>query len=275
MIVAQALAEAAARLARVSDTPRLDAELLLAQALGVSREALLLGGATAVPDSFAALVARRAAGEPVAYLTGRRDFWTVSLAVGPGVLVPRADSEVLIEAAVAHFATRAPARVLDLGCGPGTLLLAALDQWPRATGVGLELSAAARNYASANAARIAPGRAAIVEGDWTQPGWADGFGTFDLLLANPPYIATRDPEVAAGVAAHEPAVALYAGADGLDACRAIVPALPGLVAPGGVALIEMGWRQADAVGALLGAIGGQARLLHDLGGRPRGFAWTA
>ena len=121
----EALNRAAARLASVSDTPRLDAELLLAHAVGITREELLLRGIAAVPPGFAALVDRRARHEPIAYIIGRRDFWTIDLEVTPAVLIPRADSETLIEAAVGHFAgTAGPARVLDLGTGSGALLLA-------------------------------------------------------------------------------------------------------------------------------------------------------
>src|SRR5690349_16108760 len=141
MRVREALAEAAARLAAVSETARLDAELLMAHALGVVRETLLLHHLDdAAPAAFDALVARRLAHEPVAYLTGRRAFWTIELEVGPGVLIPRPDSETLIEAAIAHFGERGPQRILDLGTGPGTLLLAALGQWPAATGLGIDAS---------------------------------------------------------------------------------------------------------------------------------------
>ena len=132
-----ALIGAAAQLEIVSETPRLDAELLMAEALGVARDDLLLRHLDgAVPPRFAALLERRLAREPVAYITGSRAFWTIELRVGPGVLIPRPDSETLIEAAIGHFKDRAPGRILDLGTGPGTLLLAALAQWPEAYGLG-------------------------------------------------------------------------------------------------------------------------------------------
>ena len=152
MKVREALADAAVRLAAVSDTARLDAELLMAHALGVARDDLLLRRLDGeAPAAFEPLVARRRAHEPVAYITGRRAFWTIELSVGPGVLVPRPDSETLIEAAIAHFGARTPARILDLGTGPGTLLLAALDQWPEATGLGVDASEAALAWARRNA----------------------------------------------------------------------------------------------------------------------------
>ena len=125
--------------ASVSDTPRLDAELLMAHALGVSREAMLLDALdTPAPADFEEFLIRRLAHEPVAYITGTRDFWTISLKIAPGVLIPRPDSETLIEAAVEHFGAASPQTILDLGTGSGALLLAALAQWPRATGLGID-----------------------------------------------------------------------------------------------------------------------------------------
>jgi release factor glutamine methyltransferase len=262
--VRAALAAAAARFH--SDTPRLDAELLLAHALGVTRERMLLKlDDWTVPPAFAELVERRAAHEPVAYLTGRRAFWTIELLVGPGALVPRADTETLLEAAVRHFARRAPASVLDLGTGPGTLLFAALDQWPQAQGLGVDRSAAALGWAAANRRTLGmEARARLVRGSW-----ADAIGgQYDLLLANPPYVADGDP-LLAEVRAHEPAGALFAGPDGLDDYRRIAPALPRLLAPGGLACIEIGATQAPAAGALFRAQGLRVGVERDLGGRDR------
>ncbi|WP_447728985.1 peptide chain release factor N(5)-glutamine methyltransferase [Sphingomonas koreensis] len=260
-----AIAEAAARIP--SDTPRLDAELLMAHALGVSRQAMLLARlGDPVPEGFAALVERRVRHEPVAYITGSRGFWTIELKVGPGVLVPRADSETLIEAAVAHFAgTDGPKRVLDLGVGPGTLLLAALAEWPEAHGLGVDASPQALEYARANAAVLDMADRALFE-----PGdWASGLnGQFDLILCNPPYIGTGEalePEVRE----HEPSGALFAGADGLDDYRRIVPDLPRLLAPGGIAVLEIGWTQGAAVSALVRAAGLTPAIRQDLGGRDR------
>lgn len=265
MTVRAAIAEAASRIA--SDTPRLDAELLMAHALGVSREAMLLSRlGDPVPDEFAALVERRIAHEPVAYITGSRGFWTIEVRVGPGVLVPRADSETLIEAAVAHFAGgEGPNRVLDLGTGPGTLLLAALAEWPEAQGLGVDESETALGYARDNAARLGMAdRVELRAGDWA--GALDG--RFDLILCNPPYIGTGE-ELGPEVCEHEPAGALFAGADGLDDYRRIVPDLPRLLAPGGIAVLEIGWTQGAAVCALARAAGLTAALRQDLGGRDR------
>ena len=269
--VRAALAEAARALAGVSDTPRLDAELLMAQALGTSHDAVLLRHlGDAVPAGFAALIERRRTGEPLAYITGTRDFWTITLKVGPGVLIPRADSETLIEAAVRHFAgTGGPRRILDLGTGPGTLLLAALAEWPRATGLGVDASAIALDYARANAAALdLP--ATFAEGDWA----AGIEERFDLILANPPYIADDDPDLAPDVRAFEPGEALFAAQSGLAAYRAIVPDLPRLLRDGGVAVLEIGWRQGEAVAAMVRAAGLSARIVHDLGDRPRAVVGT-
>lgn len=262
--VQMALAAAATRFA-FSPTARLDAELLLAHALGTTRNALLLDPARfSIPPSFAALVERRAAHEPVAYITGTRGFWTIDLVVGPGVLVPRADSETLIAAAVDHFGTRAPATILDLGTGSGALLLAALDQWPDATGVGVDRSPDALTVAQRNVARLGmTGRAMIVEGDWNGLG-----GAFDLILCNPPYIADGEP-LPREVAGYEPASALFAGSDGLEDYRRIAPVLRSQLAPGGVACIEIGSTQAEAAAALFAAQRFAVAVRRDLGGRDR------
>ena len=264
--VRAALLRASARLADVSDTARLDAELLMAHALGIEREALLIGRLDdPAPAGFAALLARRAAEEPVAYILGHRDFWTIRLAVGPGVLIPRPDSETLIEAAVAHFHLTGPARILDLGVGSGALLLAALAEWPDATGLGIDASDAALAVALDNAARLGlSGRAEMRRGDW-----GDGVDErFDLLLCNPPYVES-DAALAWGVTGYEPASALYAGADGLDDYRRLAPQIGRLLAPGGLAAIEIGAGQADAVRALLAAEGLAGSVRRDLGGRDR------
>lgn len=266
MKVRQALAVGARRLAAVSETPRLDAELLMAHALGVERDALLLGDPERpAPAGFEALIERRLEHEPVAYITGKRDFWTIRLEVGPGVLVPRPDSETLIEAAVDHFGVSGPRTILDLGTGPGTLLLAALAQWSGARGLGVDASPEALAYAERNAAALGlADRATFRQGDWA----AGVDGRFDLILCNPPYIeadATLPPDVAHW----EPAGALYAGADGLDAYRLLAPQIPGLLAPGGVACVEIGQGQREPVAALFAAQGFTIESRADLGGIER------
>lgn len=270
--VRRALGEAARAFESISDTPRLDAELLMAHALGVSREAMLLSPPDELPDGFASLVKRRAAGQPIAYIVGRRGFWTIELEVGPGVLIPRPDSETLIEAAVGHFAgSTGPRRVLDLGSGSGALLLAALDQWREASGLGIDRSEAALRQARSNAERLGmAGRATFRRGDW-----AEGIAErFDLVLCNPPYIAVG-AELGRGVAAHEPAEALFAGVDGLDDYRRIAPMIAGLLAPAGLAAIEIGFDQADSAAALFLRAGLKSACVQDLGGRARALIITA
>jgi len=266
--VTQALREAAARLADTSDTARLDAEVLMAHALGVSRSVMLLShGRDAVPDRFAALIERRLRHEPVAYITGSQEFFGLEFAVSPDVLIPRGDSEVLVEAALA--ARPDAKRVLDLGLGSGALLLAVLHNLPQAQGIGIERSPGALTVARANAQTLnLAARADLRPGDWTQARWTAGLGEFDLILANPPYVEQEAP-LAPSVRDHEPASALFAGAEGLDDYRILLPALPALLAPGGVALIEIGHTQAEAVSALAQAQGLSASLHRDLGGRPR------
>ena len=244
-------AEAARRLAAMSDTPELDAKLLHEAARDDAE--------------FERFVARRFDHEPVAYIAGTRGFWTIDLNVAPGVLIPRPDSETLIEAAVAHFrGSVGPGRVLDLGTGSGALLLAALDEWPEATGIGIDVSRDAQKIAAVNAARIAPGRAEVRLGKWAE-GLAE---RFDLVLCNPPYVedgAELDPQVRD----HEPHEALFGGADGLDAYRVLAPQIAPLIASFGVACIEIGWTQAEAVCALLAPHGLRTIVRQDLGGRDR------
>ncbi len=271
--IARALDQAARTLSATSDSPRLDAELLMAEALGIDRDRLLLDppAPKTVPARFAAMVERRASGEPIAYITGRRAFWDIELHVGPGALVPRPDSEVLIASAVEHFTgTAGPQRILDLGTGPGTLLLAALDIWKGSTGVGVERSRQALSYAAANARRLGlEQRADLRVGDW-----ATGITErFDLILCNPPYVGTGD-ELGPGVREFEPEEALFAGEDGLDSHRVLAPQLARLLTEDGFAAIEIGADQATAALAILGASGLQPRLAHDLANRPRAVLLT-
>ncbi|KAB7648886.1 release factor glutamine methyltransferase [Polymorphobacter fuscus] len=254
-----ALRSAAARI------DRFDAEVLLAHFVGISRGDLLLDGDRAVDAAaFAVLVDRRAAHEPVAYIIGAREFWSLDLKVTPAVLIPRPDSETLVEAALRAVA-RPPARLLDLGTGSGALLLAGLTEWPAATGLGVDASPAALAVAADNATRLGlGGRAAFRLGDW-------GAGLderFDVIFCNPPYVETG-ADLAPDVRDHEPASALFAGIDGLDDYRRLVPHLPRLLADGGVAVVEIGWMQADAVLALAAAAGLHGDVAQDLAGRDR------
>jgi release factor glutamine methyltransferase len=269
--IARALADAARQLEKNSDTARLDAELLMAEALHIDRDKLILSPPDRkVPERFWTMVERRKAGEPVAYITGRRAFWDIELHVGPGVLVPRPDSEVLIASAIEHFGEGGPVRVLDLGTGPGTLLLAALDVWPKATGLGIDVSRQALAFASANARRLGlEGRVKWLQGDWAA-GLAE---RFDLILCNPPYVPDH-AELGPGVREFEPDEALFAGKEGLDAYRALAPQLPKLLEKGGLAAIEIGHDQAQRVTRLLKRDGLKAKVANDLAGRDRALLLT-
>lgn len=268
MTVAEAIRIAAARLAATSDTARLDAELLAAHLLGVSRaELLLYRMQDEAPHGLPVLADRRAAHEPVAYITGRQEFYGLPFIVSSAVLIPRGDSEVVVEAALAERPDAA--RVLDCGTGSGALLLAVLSRLARAHGLGIDRSAAALEVARRNAEQLGlRPRAQFQEADWAAPGWAAAMGRFDLILANPPYIEC-DAELDPDVREHEPAGALFAGPDGLDDYRVLVPQLPELLAPAGVAVVEIGHRQAEAVRAIARQAGLVADLRRDLAGRPR------
>jgi len=272
--VADALRSATARLAETSDSARLDAEVLMAHALGVSRSDVLLRHMRDLaPQAFADLVERRAAAEPVAYITGEQEFFGRTFAVSPAVLIPRGDSETPVAAALE--ARPDARRVLDCGTGSGALLLTLLAELPGARGVGIDCSQAALEVAARNAAALGlDDRCELREADWTKPGWIGGLGTFDLVIANPPYVED-DAQLAADVRDHEPHGALFAGREGLEAYRALVPQLPALLDPEGVAVLEIGFAQAEAVSGIAHGAGFTAELRRDLGGRPRALILRA
>lgn len=261
------LDEATRNLAQAGiDNPRSEARLLLAHVLGVSREATL--SAQPTPDqavAYAAAIARRAAREPFAYITGKREFWSLDFEVGPGVLVPRPDTETLIEEALRVVPDKTlPLAIADLGAGSGAILCAALTEFPQATGVGFESSPQAFAYASRNAARLIGARAQIVQADWDT-----ATGPFDLVFSNPPYIPSADIEsLDPDVSRFEPRAALDGGADGLEAYRALAKLLPGILKPGGHALLEIGIGQAAGLGTLFPGLE-LVRIAPDLGGIPR------
>ncbi len=264
--VAEAIRVAAERLVATSDTARLDAELLMAHALGVTRSELLLRHLRdPAPAEFAALVARRAAHEPVAYIAGSQEFHGRMFHVSPAVLIPRGDSETTVAAAL--DACPNPRRVLDCGVGSGALLLTILAERPGAVGVGIDRSYDAIDIAANNALSLRVS-CDFYPRDWNQPGWADDLGKFDLIIANPPYVedtAQLDPTVHD----YEPHGALYSGPEGLEDYRALIPQLPALLEPDGVVVLEIGHAQADAVSAIAAASGFSAELRRDLAGRPR------
>jgi release factor glutamine methyltransferase len=257
----------------------MEARLLLSHVLDCRAEDLLRDPRAAVAldqaQRFAGLVQRRVQREPMAFLLGWQEFWSLRFAVSPATLIPRADSESLVEAALAGFPDRgAPLRVLDLGTGTGCLLLAVLSEFPNATGVGLDRSAAAAALAASNARALGlAGRAAFLVADWAAP----LAGRFDLVLSNPPYIeAAAIPALMPEVARHEPASALDGGADGLAAYRAILAELPRLLAPAGKAVLELGAGQGPAVAALARQVGlERVDLRPDLGGIDRALVVSA
>ena len=265
MTVADALREAARQLAARSDTARLDAELLMAHALGVSRSDVLLRHMQEPePASFAALVERRAGHEPVAYIVGRKEFYGREFVVGPGVLIPRMDSETTVAAALE--ACPAPRRVLDCGVGSGALLLTVLAE-AGGGGVGIDRSPEALAIAARNARSHTRG-VMLLRRDWHEPGWTRGLGRFDLILANPPYVEDDAP-MAPDVRHWEPEGALFAGPEGLDDYRVLIPQLPELLTESGVTVLEIGATQAEQVSDIAAQFGFACALRRDLGDRPR------
>jgi len=274
--VAALLAVGAQRLAKTpapgdSDaTPGLDAELLLAHALGVGR-ARLRSRPEEVPAADAAarfldLIARRAAGEPVAYILGRKDFWTLELSVSSAVLVPRPETELLVERALT-LAPEAEVRVADLGTGSGAIALALASARPRWRIVATDISGAALAVARANAAALDLGRVEMIQGDWLA---CLAARRFQLILSNPPYVAAGDPALGQPELMREPRLALVADEDGLAALRAIIRSAPGHLEHGGWLLLEHGAAQAAAVAGALVARGfAQVRSHRDLAGRER------
>ena len=264
-----ASAASAAGAAGAAATAALDAALLLAHILGTTRARLLAHSEVALEptaaERYAALIARRVAGEPLAYLTGRREFWSLELAVTPAVLVPRPETELLVERALALCPASATGAV-DLGTGSGAVALALAAERPRWRITATDVSAAALAVARANARRL--GLAVeFREGDWFAP---LAGRRFDLAVSNPPYVAAGDPALAAGALAHEPRLALTPGADALACLRAIVRAAPHHLEPGGWLLLEHGATQGAALRAELVAAGfAHVRSHRDLAGHER------
>lgn len=273
MKIAEALRAAAARLAATSDTARLDAELLMAHALGVSRSDLLLRHMDApVPAAFDGLVARRMHHEPVAYITGEAEFFARSFIVNPAVLIPRGDSECVVEAALDQGVQAG--RVLDMGTGSGALLLSILAARPAMHGIGIDASFDAVQVAALNAARLGLAeRARILHRDWRDAGWADDLGRFELIVCNPPYVEDR-ADLAPDVRDFEPASALFAGPDGLDDYRWVIPKLDDLLMEKGIAIVEIGAGQGRQVAAIAHKYGLSAQMRRDLAGRERAIVLT-
>jgi release factor glutamine methyltransferase len=263
------------RLQAVSDSPRLDADLLMQHLTGWSRAQQLtrLQEPLDTEDAsrFEQLVARRERGAPVAYLTGERGFWTLNLKVTPDVLVPRPETELLVQWSLEVLAEMTAPRVADLGTGSGAIALALASERVDAQVEAVDLSDAALNVAQDNARALGLHRVRFAAGNWLQP--LDG--RYQLLVSNPPYIAAADDHLAA--LRHEPLMALTDGADGLNALREIVAGAPAYLAPAAWLLVEHGYDQGGAVRALFGDAGfTQVETRRDYAGHERatGGCWT-
>jgi len=265
------------------DNTRFEARLLLGHAAGLTTEQLIARGSDtaspAVASALRALTARRVRREPMAYVLGEREFWGLSFKVTPAVLVPRPDSETLIEAALELLEDRDRRwRILDLGVGSGCLLLTLLREFPQAVGVGMDASPEALAVAGDNARALGvAGRATLVAGDWREAGWADRLGgPFDLVVSNPPYIRSAAIDrLMPEVARFEPRMALDGGADGLTVYRALAAATPKLVTRGGWLAVEVGEGQSVEIATLFAAFGLAPKApWRDLGGIERVIAAT-
>ena len=263
------------------DSAETDARLLMAHALGIDRAELIANGERALTleqtKSIDALAERRLKHEPVARIFGRKEFWSLSLQISPAVLVPRPETETVIEAALDALVRDARQmerlRILDIGTGSGALLLALLSELPNATGTGTDISTAALEVARGNAGRSDLGtRCAFVACDIA----AGVRGPFDLIVSNPPYVAHGEiASLAPEVRDYDPALALDGGADGLNGYRAIAAQARGLLAPGGMLIVELGMGQEEAVRALFTKAGlSVAAARHDLAGIPRALSAT-
>lgn len=266
--------------ARGIASARLDAEVLLASVLAIDRVGVYLRFdqplAAGEVDAYRELVRRRAGGAPVAYLTGVREFWSIPLAVSPDVLIPRPETELLIECVLASCRPAvSPLRILDLGTGSGAVAIALARELPDADVVAVDVSPAAAAVAAANAQRAGvAARVAVVVGSWTSP--LDAAARFDVIVSNPPYVPTAEMATLAAEVRAEPALALDGGADGLAAYRALVPEAMARLAPGGRVLVEVGAGQAEAVAAIFVAAGLDGVAWHaDLAGVPRVVAGRA
>jgi release factor glutamine methyltransferase len=268
------LREGAEALQSHSDSAALDAQLLLAHAQQLPRSHLIASARDPVPEQAAAryrsLLRRRQAGEPIAYLTGEREFWSLSLQVGPEVLVPRPETELVVECALALLPARSMApdgtvQVADLGTGSGAIALALASERPGWQLLATDRSAAALQIARANAQRLSLGNIEFLEGDWCTP--LAGL-QLDAIVSNPPYVAAHDSALRR--LRHEPAAALSPGPRGLEALEAIIRTAGPRLRPGGALVLEHGTSQARAVAAVLVAEGfARVRCYRDLAGHDR------
>jgi release factor glutamine methyltransferase len=271
MIAADVLAKAAADMAANGiESARLDARVLLAHVLE-KRPGELLGRFELTATETAAFngaIARRLAREPVAYITGHKEFWSLDFAVGPGVLVPRPETETLIEQALLEFPDRATQlKAVDWGTGSGCIALSFLSEFPNAETIGIERAGDAMAFARRNKARYPFGaRLALVESDWRDA----STGSFDIAFCNPPYLAQGDLANVAAELRAEPPSALLGGPDGLGSYRVLAPLIAGRLTPAGRAFLEIGAGQGRDIIAILVCAGLETlRIAPDLSGTPR------
>lgn len=263
------LRDVAGRLEAVSDSPRLDAELLLAQAIDVSRS-YFFAHPEDIPDAaavarLASKVERRLRGEPMAYITGQKEFWSLELAVTPATLVPRPETEVLVELALREIPRNADWKILDLGTGSGAIAVALASERPLCTVTAVDCSDEAIEVAEQNVRHLGLGNVECIAGNWTEPVQDQ---TFDLIVSNPPYVAADSAELAR--LASEPRLALVAGADGLDAVRTLAEDCRHVIRDKCALMLEHGSEQESRVQEILAAAGWADIETHnDLAGLPR------
>ncbi len=250
--ISDALHTATVMLGRISSSPRLDAELLLEYVTGLARTSFRASPEKDLPAaagwSFQQLVKRRMQGEPVAYILGQQEFWSLLFEVTPAVLIPRPETELLVERALEHLPMDRDAQLLDLGTGSGAIALALASERPRARVVGVDRSAAALEVAARNAARLQIRNVKFSHGDWFDPVRDQ---RFDVIVSNPPYIAEDDAALDPQVRKHEPLLALISGRTGLEALEHLIKRAPDHLSPGGYLLLEHGWQQGTRVRNLL------------------------
>jgi release factor glutamine methyltransferase len=269
--LANLIAAGATSLASISPSPRLDAELLLANATSQTRTAMSMSPEKPIPAdqcaAYRSLISRRSRGEPVAYLLGTQDFWTLTLTVTPAVLIPRPETELVVERALLHLPPAATASVLDLATGSGAIALAIAIERPSVSVLATDLSAEALHVARGNAARLGVDQVQFGAGSWFDP---VGPKRFAVITSNPPYVAAGDPDLEPAVLAHEPTIALLAAGNGFAALEAIIAGAPAHLEPGGWLVLEHGWQQASQVRNLLEHAGFRHVRSHaDLAGHDR------
>lgn len=260
--VAELVSDAARTIAAVSESPRLDAELMLGHVLGRSRVQLITGAGDDIDpvraEQFILLSERRAAGEPVAWLIGRKEFWSMDLEVDAGVLVPRADTETLVTAALDFLSDCDAARVpdvLELGTGTGAIALAIANERPDVTITATDRCEKALANAARNIQRLAPGRIQLLASDWFSALGTNPDTAFDLIISNPPYIADSDPALDGDGLRHEPRSALVSGQGGFADLLHLINESPGWLRPGGMLMLEHGFEQAGEVAQAMQRVG--------------------